>query len=155
MSRFVTPLSLVIFLGLLPPVQGEEARSPAGKSAPLQLPAALGSHMVLPRDMPVLVWGKAASPEEITVEFLGLRKTTAADDAGNWKATLDPLAVSSESRTMTITASSGVDVLVRAATSQGIGHPIGLIVKACPPLSPPPIPALTVSAAAGAKVNSF
>jgi hypothetical protein len=69
MSRFVTPLPLVIFLGLLPPVQGEDARSSAGKSAPLQLPAVLGSHMVLPRDMQVPVWGKAASPEEITVEF--------------------------------------------------------------------------------------
>ncbi|GDX11220.1 hypothetical protein LBMAG57_29920 [Verrucomicrobiota bacterium] len=57
MSRFVTPLSLVTFLGLLPPVQGEEARSPAGKSAPLQSSAVLGSHMVLPRDMPVPVWG--------------------------------------------------------------------------------------------------
>jgi len=79
--------------------------------------------MVLQQDMPVPVWGKAAPAEEITVEFLGLRKTIAADDAGNWKVTLDPLAVSSESRTMTITASSGVDVLVRAATSQGIGRP--------------------------------
>jgi hypothetical protein len=57
------------------------------------------------------------------MEFLGMRKTTAADDVGNWKVTLDPLAVSSGSRTMTITASSGVDVLVRAATSKGIGRP--------------------------------
>ena len=73
------------------------------------------------------------------MEFLGLRKTIAADDAGNWKVTLDPQAVSSESRTMPITASSGVDVLVRAATSQGIGRPDRAhregIVKAYP-LSP-------------------
>ena len=33
--------------------------------------------------------------------------------------------------------------------------PIGLIVKAYPPLSPTPIPALTVSGAAGAEVNSI
>jgi len=136
MSRFVTPLSLVIFLGLLPPVQGDDARSPAGKSAPLQLPAALGSHMVMPRDMPVPVWGTAAPSAEITVEFSGLRKTTAADDAGNWKVTLDPLAVSSESRTMTNTASSGVDVLVRAATSQGIGRPDRTHREGMPPSLP-------------------
>ena len=181
MSRFVTPLSLVIFLGLLPPVQGDDARSPAGKSAPLQLPAALGSHMALPRAMPVPVWGKAAPAEEIAVEFSGLRKTIAADDAGNWKVTLDPLAVSSESRTMTNTASSGVDVLVRAATSQGIGRPDrthreGMppslpaadpgsdrfrcggresnFLAARPPHSPTPVPVLTVSGAADAKANS-
>ena len=136
MSRFVTPLSLVIFLGLLPPVQGDDARSPAGKSAPLQLPAALGSHMVMPRDMPVPVWGTAAPSAEITVEFSGVRKTTAADDAGNWKVTLDPLAVSSESRTMTNTASSGVDVLVRAATSQGIGRPDRTHREGMPPSLP-------------------
>jgi hypothetical protein len=33
--------------------------------------------------------------------------------------------------------------------------PIGLIVKAYPPLSTTPIPALTISAAAGAEVNSI
>ena len=92
--------------------------------------------MVLPRDMPVPVWGKAAPPEENTVECSGLRKTTAADDAGNWKVTLDPLAVSSESRTMTITASSGVDVLVRAATSQGIGRPDRAHREGIPPSLP-------------------
>jgi len=89
------------------------------------------------------------------MEFLGMRKTTAADDAGNWKVTLDPLAVSSGSRTMTITASSGVDVLVRAATSQGIRRPDRDHREGIPPHSPTPIPALTASAAAGAEVNSI
>jgi sialate O-acetylesterase len=70
----------------------------------LKLPAFLSAHMVLQRDMPVPIWGLAATGQEVTVEFAGQKKTARADDQGRWRVTLDPLAASAESRTLTVSA---------------------------------------------------
>ena len=50
-----------------------------------------GDHMVLQRDEPVPIWGKAAAGEEVKVHFLKQTKTTKADAKGEWKVVLDPL----------------------------------------------------------------
>jgi len=74
----------------------------------------LGSHMVLQRDMPVPIWGKADPGEQVTVAFRGQTKSARADVQGKWLVRLDPLAAGGPDR-MTIRGSETValdDVLV-------------------------------------------
>lgn len=54
------------------------------------LPKVLGSHMVVQRDLPVHVWGFAASGENIKVTFRGESRTAKADWVGQWSAYLAP-----------------------------------------------------------------
>lgn len=68
-------------------------------SAEVQLASPFSSHMVLQREMPVPVWGKAAQGERVTVEFGGQSKTATADSSGAWRVDLDPLTASAEPRT--------------------------------------------------------
>lgn len=62
-------------------------------------------HMVLQRDMPVPVWGKAGPDALITIEFANQKKETTADKRGKWQIKLDPMGASFESRTMTVSSS--------------------------------------------------
>jgi len=83
--------------------------------ADVKLPSVLNSHMVLQRDMPVPVWGWAEAGEEVTVTFAGQTKTAKADDAGNWKVTLDKLEASAEPRSLTVKGKNEItleDILV-------------------------------------------
>jgi sialate O-acetylesterase len=82
----------------------------------LGLPHVFGDHMVLQTGQRVPVWGWATPSESITVTFGGQTKSvvTAADD-GAWKIYLDPLAVSSTPRDLTVAGTDSVifhDVLV-------------------------------------------
>jgi len=61
--------------------------------ADVKLPALIGDHMVLQRDMSNTLWGWADAGEEIRVTFNGQTKTTKADDAGKWSLKLDPIPV--------------------------------------------------------------
>jgi len=47
--------------------------------------------MVLQREKPIPVWGKADSGEKITVAFADQKQTTVADETGSWQVTLDSL----------------------------------------------------------------
>ena len=76
--------------------------SPA--KAALKPALVFGSHMVLQRAVAVPVWGTANAGEKIVVGFAGQRKETVADAKGEWQVKLDPLAVSAEPKTLTITA---------------------------------------------------
>jgi sialate O-acetylesterase len=58
--------------------------------AQISLPKVLGSHMVVQRDLPVHVWGKAAPNEEVTVSFRGESRTTRAGRLGQWSLYLAP-----------------------------------------------------------------
>jgi len=74
-----------------------------------------GDGMVLQREMPVPVWGKAAPGEQVTVEFAGQSKSAKADTEGRWQITLDPLTASAKGATMRIAGKTEVsfaDVLV-------------------------------------------
>ena len=74
-------------------------------SAELWLPNVFGDHMVLQREMPVPVWGRAKPGATVTVALSGPNKQqqeTAAGEDGAWRVTLDPLAVG-EPFEMTIT----------------------------------------------------
>lgn len=59
--------------------------------ADIILPRVFGDNMVLQRDKPVPVWGKADPGEKITVAFADQKQTTTADENGSWQVSLDPL----------------------------------------------------------------
>jgi sialate O-acetylesterase len=58
------------------------------------MPAVFGDHMVLQRDIPIPVWGKAEPGAEISVTVAGNTRKATADDKGAWSLKLDPLKVS-------------------------------------------------------------
>ena len=83
--------------------------------AEIAVPDVFGDHMILQRDLPVVVWGSATTDESVTVSFAGQSKTTTTKTSGNWQVTLDPLKTSKIGRTLTISGSNTIqfkDVLV-------------------------------------------
>src|SRR5438045_1089036 len=75
--------------------------------ADVTLPAVVGNHMVLQRDLPLPIWGWADPGEEVTVA-LGKQKATAkADASGKWQVKLDPLPAG-EALEMTITGKNTI-----------------------------------------------
>ena len=61
-----------------------------------------GDSMVLQRQMPVPVWGRAEPGEKVTVAFAGQSKTVVTGEDGRWMVKLDPLEASPTGRTLTI-----------------------------------------------------
>lgn len=57
-------------------------------SAEIRLPHVFGSHMVLQREKPIIVWGWAQPGETVTVQLDSTQQTTQANDKGEWKVTL-------------------------------------------------------------------
>jgi len=74
----------------------------SGLQAGLKLPALVGSHMVLQRDLANPIWGWADPGADITVSIAGQSHTAKADDSGKWKVTLHPMTGSSHALRMTI-----------------------------------------------------
>ncbi|MEA3207603.1 MAG: acid phosphatase type 7 [Chthoniobacter sp.] len=74
-----------------------------------------GDHMVLPREMPVPMWGRAEPGETVTVEFAGKKKTVTAAPEGAWSVTLDALAASAEPRSLTVSGSKTSKAIVSSA----------------------------------------
>lgn len=64
-----------------------------------------GSHMVLPREQVLPVWGWAEAGETIEIEFAGQKRTATAADDGAWRVDLEPLSASAEPRSMKVTGS--------------------------------------------------
>ncbi len=58
--------------------------------AAVKLPTLVASHMVVQRDVPVHVWGKAEAGETVSVNFRGETGTTVADDLGQFHVYLAP-----------------------------------------------------------------
>lgn len=91
MNRFVMPLFSLLKRSLLLLLFLDNA----GLNAQLKLPAVFSDNMVLQRNKPLTVWGKATAGKEVTIIFSTQKITTTADTAGNWSVTLAPLAISS------------------------------------------------------------
>ncbi|MGN1359941.1 MAG: hypothetical protein ACI4X9_05750 [Kiritimatiellia bacterium] len=70
--------------------------------AALELPPYFADHMILQRDRPNPVWGRAEPGSTVTLQFAGQTKQTRTAPDGTWRLALDPLPASDESRTMTI-----------------------------------------------------
>lgn len=80
--------------------------------AEVKLPAVFSDHMVLQRELPVPVWGKAEPGEAVTVEFAGQKKSTQADASGRWMVKLDALAANAEPQVLKAGGVTIQDVLV-------------------------------------------
>lgn len=72
--------------------------------AEVSLPKILGDGMMLQRDRPVPVWGRATAGEEVVVRFSGQEKHARAGSDGGWRVTLDPLTASAQPQEMTVAA---------------------------------------------------
>ncbi len=72
--------------------------------ADLKMPQIFSDNMVLQRNMPIPIWGKANPEDRVTVKFKGQEKTVKADSEGKWMIRLDPLSTSAKGETLTITA---------------------------------------------------
>ena len=59
--------------------------------AEISIPKIFSDHMVLQRDIPVNIWGKADKNADVEVEFLGEKTQAKADANGNWKVVLKPM----------------------------------------------------------------
>ena len=99
--------SILLLLCLLPT---------AGLRAELMLAPVFTDHMVLQRDEPLPVWGRAVPGELVTVEFAGDKKTAVADVDGRWLVRLGPQTASATARGLRISAAGEsceiTDVLV-------------------------------------------
>ncbi|MEI6423138.1 MAG: sialate O-acetylesterase [Lentisphaerota bacterium] len=81
----------------------------------LTLDPVFNDHMVLQREQPVRVWGKAKHGEPITVSFGGQAVRTETDKRGNWSVKLAPMRASAESRDLIVRGDNEVaihDILV-------------------------------------------
>lgn len=56
--------------------------------ADIRLPAVVGDHMVLQRDLPLPIWGWADPGEEISITFGEAKARATADASGKWRVTL-------------------------------------------------------------------
>jgi len=72
--------------------------------AEITLPKIIGDNMVLQRNMPVVIWGKASVGAKIAVRFNHQVKEAEADAGGNWEVVLGPMPASDKPSTMTISA---------------------------------------------------
>lgn len=93
-----------------------------------------GSNMVLQRDQAVNIWGWDNPGQEVSVQIGEIQTATKTSADGEWRATLPPLAMSTEPQTLTITGSSAVslnDVLVGDVFAlfgrSNVGFPLGRI----------------------------
>jgi sialate O-acetylesterase len=77
--------------------------------AQVKLPACFSDNMVLQRDKPIPVWGKAAPDEKVTVSLAGKTKTATTDTAGKWMVMLDKMPASAQSKELII-SSGGTSV---------------------------------------------
>lgn len=91
MKRFI--IALAVAVAALP------------MAAQLRLPEIFTDNMVLQRDKPVEVWGRALPGAKVTVEFGKQKVSATADSAGEWHLQLAPM--SADSRPHSLKVASG------------------------------------------------
>lgn len=87
----------------------------ASLTAAVTCPPVFGSHMVLQRDRPIPVWGKAERGEKVVVSFHGKVVQTSAGSDGSWRVDLPALPASSKAEVLVVSGSNELrfeDVLV-------------------------------------------
>ncbi|MEM1108052.1 MAG: sialate O-acetylesterase [Planctomycetota bacterium] len=75
----------------------------------LELPAIFSSGMVLQRDMPVPVWGRAEPGKQVAVSFGPHKATVIVGAEGEWRIDLPPLAASNDPQELVVVEESFVD----------------------------------------------
>ena len=76
----------------------------ASLRAELRVSPMFGDHMVLQRELPVPVWGKADPGDTVTVRFAGQEAQTRAGQDGKWMLQLPPMPASAEGREFAVEA---------------------------------------------------
>ena len=66
----------------------------------LEMPDIFASHMVLQRDQPIHVWGKAQPGSIVKITLAQQTQDTHADDMGKWQVTLPALSVNTQGLVM-------------------------------------------------------
>ncbi|MEM7697651.1 MAG: sialate O-acetylesterase [Verrucomicrobiota bacterium] len=79
--------------------------------AEIRLPALIGDHMVLQRDLKLPIWGWAEPGETIRVSIADQAVSAEAGDDGRWEVTLEPIAGTPFALTMTIAGTEETIVL--------------------------------------------
>lgn len=64
---------------------------PAIMSAEVRMPAVLTDGVILQRDQPVVIWGKADPGEKVDVKVAGRKGSTRAEADSTWRVTLKPV----------------------------------------------------------------
>ena len=100
-KRFICGLALLAMIAFVEAACGE-----------VRVANVFGDQMVLPRDIPIPVWGWADVGESVEVAFDEQRKTATADSQGKWSLALDQLSASSRSRGLKITGSKTASPIV-------------------------------------------
>ncbi len=95
--------SLLPLLLLLGPLSTAQGPSPGAKPE-LSLPWVFADHMVLQRDEPILVWGRAEAGAEVRVRFASHDRTTAADQHGRWRLRLPAEPARADGRSLRVSA---------------------------------------------------
>jgi hypothetical protein len=94
-------------------------------AAALELAAPFADHMILQRGVKVPVWGFDRPGAKITVEFAGQGKTATADNKGEWRLELDPLAAAAEGRLFKASNSAGEAIEIKDALVGEVWHASG------------------------------
>ena len=68
-------------------------------------------NMVLQRNRPVKIWGRANAGESVTVTYAGRTRNAKADDKGNWSIKLDALEADTEPKDLVIKGRSNSIIL--------------------------------------------
>ncbi len=76
----------------------------------LEMPDIFASHMVLQRDQPIHVWGKAQPGSIVKITLAQQTQDTHADDMGKWQVTLPALSVNTQGLVMLVRADDQVRV---------------------------------------------
>lgn len=72
------------------------------KAVPVTLDPVFTDHMVLQRELPVRIWGKANPGEPIQVIFAGRTRKTVTDAQGNWSVLLAPMKACAKSGALVV-----------------------------------------------------
>lgn len=74
----------------------------ASATAGLELSPVFGDGMVLQRDRPLRIWGRAEANADVRVSFADHRVAARADERGAWEAALPPLAADAQGRDLRV-----------------------------------------------------
>ena len=81
--------------------------APSPAVAGVEVASIFGPEMVLQREAPVPIWGKADAGEKVSVTFAGQGKAATADDRGRWSLTLGAMPASDQPRPLVVTGATG------------------------------------------------
>jgi sialate O-acetylesterase len=81
-----------------------------GTSADVRLPKVFTDHMVLQRELPIRIWGRAAAGEKVTVEFNNKSATATAGPDGHWRADLPPMPSDGKPHSLTVKGQNTIEL---------------------------------------------